>query len=157
MRVLITGGTGFVGQALCPRLVAAGHEVVILTRQSDPILPQGVTTTVTRLDDLAPGEFGAVINLAGAPTGDARWSEPRKKLLLDSRVSTTSRLVAWMGRVHSRRRSRRSLLAAREGPSTRTAQLPCPALPGGGSEFLVGAVAQRLVSRVLAGAEPRLF
>lgn len=97
MRVLITGGTGFVGQALCPRLAAAGHQVVILTRQSNPSLPEAATTAVTRLDDLAPDEFGAVINLAGAPIGDARWTEPRKKLLLDSRVSTTSRLVEWMG------------------------------------------------------------
>jgi uncharacterized protein len=102
MRVLITGGTGFVGQALCPRLVAAGHEVVILTRQADAKLPKGATAAVTRLDDLAPGEFGAVINLAGAPIGDARWTEQRKKLLLDSRVSTTSRLVEWIGRARKR-------------------------------------------------------
>lgn len=102
MRVLITGGTGFVGQALCPRLAAAGHQVVILTRQSNPSLPEAATTAVTRLDDLAPDEFGAVINLAGAPIGDARWTEPRKKLLLDSRVSTTSRLVEWMGRTRQR-------------------------------------------------------
>ena len=98
MRVLITGGTGFVGQALCPRLAAAGHQVVILTRQSDPKLPKGGATAVTRLDDLAPDEFGGVINLAGAPIGDTRWTEQRKKLLLDSRVSTTSRLIEWMGR-----------------------------------------------------------
>jgi uncharacterized protein (TIGR01777 family) len=98
MRVLITGGTGFVGQALCPRLAAAGHEVVILTRQSDPKLPKGATTAATRLDDLVPDEFDAVINLAGAPIGDARWTEQRKKLLLDSRVSSTSRLIEWMGR-----------------------------------------------------------
>jgi uncharacterized protein (TIGR01777 family) len=98
MRVLITGGTGFVGHALGPRLVAAGHEVVILTRQSRPTLPEDVTTSVTHLEDLAPDEFGAVINLAGAPIGDARWTEQRKKLLLDSRVSTTSQLVGWMSR-----------------------------------------------------------
>jgi uncharacterized protein len=102
MRVLITGGTGFVGQALCPRLVDAGHDVVILTRQSNARLPKGATSAVTRLDDLAPDEFGAVINLAGAPIGDARWTEQRKKLLLDSRVSTTSRLVEWIGRARKR-------------------------------------------------------
>lgn len=98
MRVLITGGTGFVGQALCPRLAAAGHEIVILTRQSKPRVPKGASSAVTRLDDLAPDQFGAVINLAGAPIGDARWTEQRKKVLLDSRVSTTARLVEWMGR-----------------------------------------------------------
>jgi uncharacterized protein (TIGR01777 family) len=98
MRVLITGGTGFVGHALCPRLAAAGHEVVILTRQSNARLPPGAASGVNRLDELAPGEFGGVVNLAGAPIGDARWTESRKKLLLDSRVHTTARLVEWMGR-----------------------------------------------------------
>ena len=86
MRVLITGGTGFIGQALCPRLKAAGHDVVILTRQSSPRLPSGAAAAVSRLGDLDAAGFDAVINLAGAPIGDARWTESRRKLLLDSRV-----------------------------------------------------------------------
>lgn len=98
MRILITGGTGFVGRALCPRLAADGHEVVILTRQANPRVPSGVAAAVTRLDALVPDDFGAVINLAGEPIGDARWTENRKRLLIDSRVGTTSRLVEWMGR-----------------------------------------------------------
>jgi len=98
MQILITGGTGFVGHALCPRLAAAGHEVVILTRQPNVRLPEGARSAVTRLDELDAADFGGVINLAGAPIGDARWTEIRKKLLLDSRVHTTARLVEWMGR-----------------------------------------------------------
>jgi len=98
MRILITGGTGFVGQALCPRLAAAGHEAVIVTRQSRPRLPRGTANAVNRLDDLDAGEFDAVVNLAGAPIGDSRWTESRKKLLLDSRVDTTASLVGWMRR-----------------------------------------------------------
>jgi hypothetical protein len=39
-----------------------------------------------------------VINLAGAPIGDARWTESRKRLLLESRVGTTARVVEWMRR-----------------------------------------------------------
>jgi hypothetical protein len=104
MRVLITGGTGFVGQALCPRLSAAGHEVVVLTRHSIPRLPRGVASAITRLDELDAGEFDGVINLAGAPIGDARWTDSRRKLLLDSRVGTTAGVVEWMAR--SRRRPR---------------------------------------------------
>jgi uncharacterized protein (TIGR01777 family) len=96
MRILITGGTGFIGQALCPRLAAAGHELVILTRQSTPALPRGAASAVTRLDTLDAGDFGAVINLAGAPIGDARWTESRKRLLLESRVGTTAKVVEWM-------------------------------------------------------------
>jgi uncharacterized protein len=98
MQVLITGGTGFIGQALCPRLAAAGHRVVVLSRQVPPALPAGATRAVTRLGDLDAGDFDAVINLAGAPIGDARWSSARKKLLVDSRVQTTARLVEWMGK-----------------------------------------------------------
>jgi uncharacterized protein (TIGR01777 family) len=98
MRILITGGTGFIGQALCPRLAAAGHEVVLLSRQARPRLPKGAATSVTRLDALDAGEFGGVINLAGEPIADGRWTPSRRELLLDSRVETTSKLVEWMQR-----------------------------------------------------------
>jgi uncharacterized protein (TIGR01777 family) len=98
MRVLITGGTGFVGQALCPRFEAAGHEVVVLTRQKHPALPRGVARMVTRLEELNASDFDGVVNLAGAPIGDARWTEARRRLLLESRVGTTSRVVDWIAR-----------------------------------------------------------
>jgi hypothetical protein len=71
---------------------------VILTRQANARLPAGARSAVTRLDELDAADFGGVINLAGAPIGDARWTESRKKLLLDSRVHTTARLIEWMGR-----------------------------------------------------------
>ena len=102
MKILVTGGTGFVGQSLCPALAADGNEVVILTRQPAPRLPKGGVSSVTRLDDLDASDFGGVINLAGAPIGDARWTESRKKLLLDSRINTTVRLVEWMARAQRR-------------------------------------------------------
>lgn len=98
MRVLITGGTGFVGQALCPRLADAGHEVVVLSRQARPALPRGAARAVTRLDGEDPATYGGVINLAGEPIGDARWTEARRRLLLESRVSTTARLVEWLAK-----------------------------------------------------------
>lgn len=102
MKILVTGGTGFVGQALGPQLSAAGHDVVVLTRQSTPRLPQGRVTAATRLQDLDPADFGGVVNLAGAPIGDARWTDARKRLLLESRVGTTARLVEWMARAKRR-------------------------------------------------------
>ena len=102
MKILVTGGTGFVGHSLCPALAADRHEVVILTRQPAPRMPAAGVSSVTRLDGLDASEFGGVVNLAGAPIGDGRWTEARKKLLLDSRVDTTARLVEWMSQAKRR-------------------------------------------------------
>lgn len=43
MRILITGGTGFIGKTLCPLLASQGHQLVLWTRQLKPRLPNGVT------------------------------------------------------------------------------------------------------------------
>jgi len=102
MRILVTGGTGFVGRSLCPRLGKAGHEVVVLTRRADADRPRGVRELVTGLDGLDAGDFGAVVNLAGAPIGDSRWTDERKRLLLESRLETTARIVEWIGRARRR-------------------------------------------------------
>lgn len=96
MRIVMTGGTGFIGQALCPMLAAAGHDVVLLSRSVDLPRPAGISAVVAGLGSLDAGEFDAVINLAGAPIADARWTEARKRLLVSSRVDTTAKLVAWM-------------------------------------------------------------
>jgi uncharacterized protein (TIGR01777 family) len=96
MRILVTGGTGFVGQALCPRLREAGHDVVVLSRRQASRPPRGAAVVVTGLDELDPAKFDAVVNLAGAPIGDARWTERRKRLLLESRTATTAGLVEWL-------------------------------------------------------------
>jgi uncharacterized protein (TIGR01777 family) len=96
MRVLVTGGTGFIGQALCPLLLQQGHQVVLLTRQLKPRLPQGVKEFVNQLQELEKDSIDAVINLAGAGIADKRWSDERKKKLVNSRVETTRQLVKWM-------------------------------------------------------------
>lgn len=96
MRVLVTGGTGFIGQALCPLLQQAGHQVVLWTRQLKPRLPSGVSEYVHQLQELEKNSIDAVINLAGAGIADKRWSSARKKLLVSSRVETTRQLVKWM-------------------------------------------------------------
>jgi uncharacterized protein (TIGR01777 family) len=95
MRVLVTGGTGFIGRALCARLAEGGHEAVVLSRSADATVP-GAARVVTGLQGLDARDFDAAINLAGASIADARWTEARKKLLLDSRVDTTAALVNWM-------------------------------------------------------------
>jgi uncharacterized protein len=101
MRVLITGGTGFIGRALCRALTAAGSEVWVYSRR-----PERVTALcgesvhpLTSLTPLASGlAFDAAINLAGESIVGARWSEKRKQLLRDSRIAVTEQLVTGFAR-----------------------------------------------------------
>ncbi len=92
---LVTGGSGFIGQALCPRLLLAGYRVTVLSR--DPVaarrrLPPGVEL-VASLDqlDAMPG-VDAVVNLAGEPLAGRRWTARRKALFHASRVDFTAHL-----------------------------------------------------------------
>jgi uncharacterized protein (TIGR01777 family) len=97
MRILLTGGTGLIGRALCKSLAAAGHQLTVLSRRPATV-GQKCGSQAVPMAGLAEWEptvfFDAVINLAGEPIVDARWSEPRKKLLWDSRVALTEELVA---------------------------------------------------------------
>lgn len=96
MRILITGGTGLIGCALCPVLLEAGHQVTVLSRHPASVLGKcgsGVTPLSSLSDWHESVAFDAVINLAGEPIVDAHWSAARKKRLWDSRVTLTQQLV----------------------------------------------------------------
>ena len=100
MRILVSGGTGFIGQALCPQLVQDGHDVIVWSRQANPDVAAGIAA-IQRLEELSGPDPDAVINLAGASIADGRWTEARKRLLVDSRVETTGKLVEWMRAMES--------------------------------------------------------
>ncbi|MFI8717183.1 TIGR01777 family oxidoreductase [Stenotrophomonas sp. NPDC077464] len=93
MDILITGGTGFIGQRLCQRLLAAGHRVTVLTRSPGRSGQAGVQY-VGVLGDVGP--VHAVVNLAGEPLVEGRWSPARKQAMLASRIGTTQALLDWM-------------------------------------------------------------
>ena len=99
MRILLTGGTGFVGAALSARLAADGAQLVVLSRDAKraaSVLPAG-TRIVGSLSELGNrGHFDAVINLAGEPIAAGRWTAARKRVLESSRITLTRELVAWM-------------------------------------------------------------
>ena len=105
MKVAVTGGTGFVGSRLVEQLEATGAETVLLTRNAQKALlqfPADVykNVSIVEYDSLTSGDWqaqisgcDAVVNLAGEPISEGRWTPDRKKLLMDSRVVTTTQLV----------------------------------------------------------------
>jgi len=98
MKVLVTGATGSIGQALCRRLLEEGDEVRILSRREGPSPIKG--TTAWRWDPLheaPPPEslagVDAVVHLAGEPVAGGRWTPDLKRRIRDSRVVGTGNLV----------------------------------------------------------------
>ncbi|MGY6089041.1 TIGR01777 family oxidoreductase [Avibacterium paragallinarum] len=99
MNILLTGGTGLIGSALIPLLLAKQHQLCVLTRQIQPLhFPKGVN----KINDLAEfqqlNNFDAVINLAGEPIFDHRWTAKQKAELFTSRVNLTQNLTALINR-----------------------------------------------------------
>ena len=93
-RVLITGGTGFIGQRLVQALVAGGHLVTVITRdqRKAEVLahPLRVITTPDQIDN--SDRFDAVINLAGEPVANGFWTARKREKIIQSRVQTTEML-----------------------------------------------------------------
>jgi hypothetical protein len=87
----VTGGTGFIGSRLIRALVAAGHNVTVLTRNAKAAahLPVPIRI-VTALDQLASDErIDAVVNLAGEPIANSPWTASKRERIISSRVSVT--------------------------------------------------------------------
>lgn len=96
MHILITGGTGLIGRHLCKTLLAEGHELTVFSRNaaSVPMKCGARVHALAALSNWKPDmAFDAVINLAGEPIVDARWTESRKQVLRDSRIALTGELV----------------------------------------------------------------
>jgi len=103
MRILISGGSGFLGRALTARLREDGAQVAWLSRDASRRAPDGVR--VLGYDQLgADDHFDAVVNLAGAGIAEKRWSDRRKQLLFESRLGPTRALIEWMRRMPRRPR-----------------------------------------------------
>ena len=102
MRIVLAGGTGFLGRALRRRLHRPGHEVTVLTRRPGSAdQAQRAWTPDGTVGAWAAELKGAdaIINLAGEGIGDRRWNAARKKALLDSRVLATRSLVGALRQV----------------------------------------------------------
>ena len=105
MSILLTGGSGFIGRHFCYSAVAQGAQVTVLTRDlavAARVLPREVRLHENLVDICDEEKFDVVLNLAGEPLGNNRWTTARKKLFLDSRVRVTEKLLTFFDRRESR-------------------------------------------------------
>ncbi|MEE3719048.1 TIGR01777 family oxidoreductase [Tumidithrix elongata RA019] len=105
MRVIVTGATGFVGVRLVEQLHLLGNQVVVLARNPEKATRQfpkeffpnveivGYTPLKLGTWTSAISGCDAVVNLAGTPIVEKRWSEKRKQEIIESRAATTKVLV----------------------------------------------------------------
>jgi uncharacterized protein (TIGR01777 family) len=109
MRLLLLGCTGFVGRELVPFLLNLGHQLTLVSRQPRPDSETADPRITNLCLDLAePASWGqgpllealaaadGVVNLAGEPIADQRWTPAYRQRLLESRLVTTTQLVRAM-------------------------------------------------------------
>jgi uncharacterized protein len=108
MRIVVAGGSGFLGRRLTSRWLETGDDVTVLTRnpaRTTRVIPAG--PTVRRWDppivddDLVASIRGAdaVVNLAGVAIGGRPWTPGRRRAILQSRLDATGAIVGAMSRL----------------------------------------------------------
>ena len=93
MQVAITGSSGLIGSALKGALEGAGHTAIPVVRSTPGPGEIGWHPSDGSIDAAAFEGIDAVVNLAGAGIGDQRWNDERKRIVLESRTSSTSLLA----------------------------------------------------------------
>jgi uncharacterized protein len=96
MRIVIAGGSGFIGETLVRRLVARGDDVAVLSRNPAKVQAgRGVAwdgrTQGAWSEEVASAD--AIVNLAGENVGEGRWTDERKRKLVASRLDATGAIV----------------------------------------------------------------
>lgn len=104
MKIVVTGATGFIGQALVPALRARGDEIVVLSRSAARAQQALGDVTAVTANLEVPGPWaaalagaGAVIHLAGESVGGKRWDARQKQIIRDSRIESTRALTEAIG------------------------------------------------------------
>ena len=105
MKVAITGATGFVGSRLVERLSASGHQILVLTRNlaaAQKVFPKSAfpNLEIVAYTPIASGAWqeaialcDGVVNLAGEPIAEKRWTPQQKQEILNSRKLGTQKIV----------------------------------------------------------------
>ncbi|QXU40644.1 TIGR01777 family oxidoreductase [Pedobacter sp. D749] len=92
-KILITGATGLVGTELKKHLLSKGYEVNTLSRKKDNDANNFVWDVYKgTIDADCLNGVEAIIHLAGEPVADKKWTDERKKQIIDSRVKSTDLL-----------------------------------------------------------------
>lgn len=96
MRIVIAGGSGFLGEPLVRRLVERGDDVAVLSRNPSKVRAgRGVQWDGKSQGAWSPevANADAIVNLAGENVGEGRWTDQRKQQLIASRLDATSAIV----------------------------------------------------------------
>lgn len=103
-KIIVAGGSGYIGQALCQQLLDAGYMTIVLTRdveRSRGLLSQKIV--LAQWDGRNVAEWyhhldgaKAIINLTGESIGTGRWTSERKQRIRDSRIQSGTALIAAM-------------------------------------------------------------
>jgi uncharacterized protein (TIGR01777 family) len=96
---LITGGTGLIGSALCRSLIAQGDQVTVLSRSIEKVKVRcgdNVTPIRSLYTINNQTKIDVIVNLAGEPIADKRWSVEQKAVLEQSRIEVTHSLIQWI-------------------------------------------------------------
>jgi hypothetical protein len=99
--VIVTGATGFIGRAVCRRLIRGGYDIAVLTRNGDrgrqvfgdrALVVEWDGRTAAGWRELA-SRAEAIINLAGENIGAGRWTKERKERIIDSRIRAGNAVI----------------------------------------------------------------
>ncbi len=102
MKIWLTGGTGLIGRHLIARLQALHHDITVVTRSPESAPGAGAGIDIWKIWPIRQLDgFDAVINLAGEPIADKRWTEEQKQLLCSSRWNITEKLVELIRNSHT--------------------------------------------------------
>lgn len=99
--ILVTGGTGFLGQALCRMLLAQGHQLTLWVRHLDKgrRMYGDAVRCITQLAELQDTPVDAILNFSGEPVLGPRWTPARQQVLHASRSGVTQALVEWVAQL----------------------------------------------------------
>jgi uncharacterized protein (TIGR01777 family) len=108
MKVVVAGGSGFLGEPIVKRLLARGDDVAVLSRNPSQVragraLQWDARTQAAWSEEAASADV--VINLAGENIGEGRWTDERKKRLIGSRLDATAAIVEALRREPARART----------------------------------------------------